>query len=41
MVEETLKARGYTDVTHMVEFFGKAPQATRTATPLTAPARTN
>ena len=41
MVEETLKARGHTDVTHMVEFFGKAPQATRTAAPLTAPARTN
>ena len=26
-IEEVLKGRGYTDVTHMVEFFGKAPQA--------------
>jgi Fur family ferric uptake transcriptional regulator len=25
-VEELLRAKGYTDVTHMVEFFGKAPQ---------------
>jgi Fur family ferric uptake transcriptional regulator len=25
-VEEMLRSRGYTDVTHMVEFFGKAPQ---------------
>ena len=40
-VVETLKARGYTDVTHMVEFFGKAPQAARAAAPLTAPARTH
>ncbi len=40
-VEEVLKARGYTDVTHMVEFFGKAPQAARTAAPVSAPARTH
>jgi len=32
-IETTLKARGYTDVTHMVEFFGRAPQAARTSTP--------
>jgi len=40
-VEEVLKARGYTDVTHMVEFFGKAPQAHagRMADQVTAPAR--
>lgn len=25
-IEETLRARGYTDVTHMVEFFGRTPQ---------------
>jgi Fur family ferric uptake transcriptional regulator len=43
-VEETLKARGYTEVTHMVEFFGKAPQtaaAARTAAPISAPVRSN
>lgn len=41
-IEEMLKARGYTDVTHMVEFFGKAPQvpAGRMADQVTAPART-
>lgn len=38
-VEETLRAKGYTDVTHMVEFFGKAPQGGRVATPVTAPTR--
>ncbi len=26
-VEDLLRAKGYTEVTHMVEFFGKAPQA--------------
>ncbi len=30
-VEETLKARGYTDVSHMVEFFGTAPVNHRVA----------
>ena len=43
-VEEILRERGYTDVTHMVEFFGKAPQpahAARTVAPVTAPARTH
>jgi len=30
-IEELLKSRGYTEVTHMVEFFGKAPQGGRTA----------
>jgi Fur family ferric uptake transcriptional regulator len=41
-IEDLLKARGYTDVTHMVEFFGKAPQvaAGRMADQVTAPART-
>lgn len=36
-IEELLKARGYTDVTHMVEFFGRSPQAqlSRTASPAT------
>ena len=38
-VEETLKARGYTDVTHMVEFFGKAPQGGRVAAQISAPVR--
>lgn len=38
-VEETLKARGYTDVTHMVEFFGKAPQGGRVASQIIAPPR--
>lgn len=40
-VEEILKERGYSDVTHMVEFFGKAPQTDRSTEPLPAPARTN
>jgi Fur family ferric uptake transcriptional regulator len=43
-VEEMLKERGYTEVTHMVEFFGKAPQtaaSNRTAAPAAAPARTH
>jgi Fur family ferric uptake transcriptional regulator len=35
-IEETLKARGYTDVSHMVEFFGVSPQAIRNAAALTA-----
>jgi Fur family ferric uptake transcriptional regulator len=37
-VEEKLKAQGYTEVTHMVEFFGKAPlpQGGRMAAPATA-----
>ena len=42
-VEEALKARGYTDVTHMVEFFGKAPaaQGGRMAAPVATSARAN
>jgi Fur family ferric uptake transcriptional regulator len=43
-VEEILKERGYTDVTHMVEFFGKAPQnaqAGRSAAPASVPTRAN
>jgi Fur family transcriptional regulator, ferric uptake regulator len=35
-IEEKLKARGYTDVSHMVEFFGVSPQAIRAAADLTA-----
>ena len=34
-IEDTLKARGYTDVSHMVEFFGISPQAIRSAGALT------
>ena len=40
-VEETLKARGYTDVTHVVEFFGKAPQGGRVAAQIAATVRTH
>jgi Fur family ferric uptake transcriptional regulator len=36
-IEETLKARGYTDVSHMVEFFGVSPQVIRSAAALTPP----
>lgn len=32
-VQEKLRARGYADVGHIVEFFGVAPQAARTAAP--------
>ena len=41
-IEETLKSRGYTEVTHMVEFFGRAPQqgGGRTATEVAAVPRT-
>jgi Fur family ferric uptake transcriptional regulator len=35
-IEETLKARGFTDVSHVVEFFGVSPQAIRSAAELTA-----
>ncbi len=38
-IEEVLKSRGYTEVTHMVEFFGKAPPAARVAAPVASPAR--
>src|ERR1041384_5317171 len=31
VVEEKLRTRGYVDVGHIVEFFGQAPQASRTA----------
>jgi len=38
-IEEKLKARGYGDVGHIVEFFGVAPKATdRTAAAATIPA---
>ncbi len=30
LVQEKLRARGYTDVSHMVEFFGVAPASART-----------
>lgn len=36
-IEEMLKSRGYTDVSHMVEFFGVSPQVLRTAAELTPP----
>jgi Fur family transcriptional regulator, ferric uptake regulator len=32
-VQEKLRSRGYADVGHIVEFFGLAPQTTRTAVP--------
>ena len=35
-IEQTLKSRGYTDVSHMVEFFGVSPQSLRAAAELTA-----
>lgn len=35
-IEELLKARGYNNVTHVVEFFGLAPQAPATAASETA-----
>ncbi len=38
-IEEVLKSKGYTDVTHMVEFFGKAPPAARIPTPTNSPTR--
>lgn len=34
-VQEKLRARGYSDVSHIVEFFGVAPQHARTAAPVT------
>lgn len=38
-VQEKLRARGYSDVSHIVEFFGIAPQNTRTAAPAMPPVR--
>jgi Fur family ferric uptake transcriptional regulator len=35
LIEDTLKARGFTDVSHLVEFFGVSPQAIRSAAELT------
>jgi Fur family ferric uptake transcriptional regulator len=32
-VQEKLKARGYTNIGSIVEFFGVAPSAVRTSTP--------
>ena len=32
-VQETLRARGYGEVGHIVEFFAVAPQTARTAAP--------
>lgn len=37
-LEESLRARGYTEVAHLVEFFGVTPQSTRFV-PMSAPAR--
>lgn len=38
-VQEKLRARGYGDVGHIVEFFGVAPQHSRTAAPVTPAVR--
>ena len=35
-IEDKLRARGYTDVGHIVEFFGLAPQGSRVAAPASA-----
>lgn len=35
IVQEKLRARGYSDVGHIVEFFGVAPHSMRTASPVT------
>ena len=37
-VEEKLRARGYTGVSHIVEFFGKSPTATRAHAAAAVPA---
>ena len=37
VVQEKLRTRGYADVSHIVEFFGVAPQNSRTAPTPTAP----
>jgi Fur family ferric uptake transcriptional regulator len=37
-VEETLRAQGYSDVGHIVEFFGKSPTLNRVQAEVTAPA---
>lgn len=36
--QEKLRARGYADVSHIVEFFGVAPQNSRISAPATMPA---
>jgi Fur family ferric uptake transcriptional regulator len=38
-VQEKLRARGYADIGHIVEFFGVAPQASRISAPVTLPVR--
>lgn len=38
VVQEKLRARGFADVSHMVEFFGLAPQNSRTVSTSTVPA---
>jgi Fur family ferric uptake transcriptional regulator len=37
-VEDTLRAQGYSDVGHIVEFFGKSPTLNRVQAEVTAPA---
>jgi Fur family transcriptional regulator, ferric uptake regulator len=37
-VEDTLRAQGYSEVGHIVEFFGKSPAGVRTASEATVPA---
>ena len=38
LVEDTLRAQGYAEVGHIVEFFGKSPSASRTQAEVTVPA---
>jgi Fur family ferric uptake transcriptional regulator len=37
MVEETLRSKGYSEVGHIVEFFGKSPAAARTQSEVVVP----
>ena len=38
LVQEALRAQGYTDVGHIVEFFGKSPASRRVQTEAAVPA---
>jgi Fur family ferric uptake transcriptional regulator len=38
LVEDTLRAQGYAEVGHIVEFFGKSPASSRAQAEVTAPA---
>jgi hypothetical protein len=37
-VEDALRAKGYSEVGHIVEFFGKSPSASRTQSDAVVPA---